>query len=306
MLVPGTQMHLLTLGFICIELLILFYLIIVRLARPDDRDTSLNVKLILLLIVYNITGGLLPDPNLPGSYFIQECIAYGTGFITPCYFPYYVYRGFDLAKMKFHARTGVYLFLVLPYFLFVLVFALSNELDTAKNILFLPVIYALWVLYSVVRAVRYKYGGNLRDRKPKEEIVVLFLSLAPWVGLPAIAYFNLSQAVEASTTNTGFLLLMALHLKRNVQQIRAEHQQAVEVKLTAEERLLSGFKQYGLTNREQEISRLIAKGFGNKQIAENLFIAEKTVAKHVQNIFEKVGVGSRVELCKKLGVPLGM
>ena len=68
MLVFGTQMHIVTFAFVCIELAILFYLILHRLARPDDKATSLNIVLIVLLIVYNVTGGLLPDPNMPGSY----------------------------------------------------------------------------------------------------------------------------------------------------------------------------------------------------------------------------------------------
>src|ERR1700675_1487722 len=115
MLLPGTQMHIVTFIFVCIEIVIFFYLVIYRLARPDDKKAYLNIVLIFLLITYNVTGGLLPDPNLPGSFFIQMAIAYGTGFITPCYFPYYVYKAFGLEKMKFHAYKGVYLFLILPY-----------------------------------------------------------------------------------------------------------------------------------------------------------------------------------------------
>ena len=103
MFIPGTQMHVATFGFICIEIVILFYLIIHWLARLDDKASYLNIILIILLITYNVTGGLFPDSNMPGSFFLQECIAYGTGFITPCYFPYFVYKGFDLEKMRFHA-----------------------------------------------------------------------------------------------------------------------------------------------------------------------------------------------------------
>src|SRR4051812_33611406 len=111
MLLPGTQMHIVTFIFVCIEIVIFFYLVIYRLARPDDKTTSLNIALIFLLIIYNVTGGLLPDQNLPGSFFLQEVIAYATGFIVPCFFPFYVYKAFDLKKMRFHAFKGVYLFL---------------------------------------------------------------------------------------------------------------------------------------------------------------------------------------------------
>jgi DNA-binding CsgD family transcriptional regulator len=49
----------------------------------------------------------------------------------------------------------------------------------------------------------------------------------------------------------------------------------------------------GLTGREVEVLELIAAGKTNRQIAELLFISEKTVARHVSNIFTKVAVSSR-------------
>ena len=112
MLFPGTQMHIITFLFISVETVILFYLFIYRLARPDDATTRLNITLITLLLIYNIAGGLLPDKNLPGSYFAQMVIAYAMGFITPCYFPYYVYEGFGLLKMRFHAFKGIFICLI--------------------------------------------------------------------------------------------------------------------------------------------------------------------------------------------------
>lgn len=228
MLLPGTQMHIVTFIFVCIELVIFFYLLTYRFARPDDRTTFLNIILLFLLIVYNVTGGLLPDPNLPGSYFIQEAIAYGTGFIVPCYFPYYVYKAFGLEKMRFHAFRGVFLCLMVPYFLFVIVFAASNSLEVAKNLLILPVLYAAWVIYSLFKAIQYKYRNDFSNKEAREEVTVLFLSLTPWIGLPIIAYLDLSQAVEATVTNTGFLLLLALQLKRHIKQTRTEHERLIE------------------------------------------------------------------------------
>ena len=50
---------------------------------------------------------------------------------------------------------------------------------------------------------------------------------------------------------------------------------------------------HGLTSREIEVLRLVAKGESNKEIAASLVISEHTVARHVQNIFTKLGVASR-------------
>jgi DNA-binding CsgD family transcriptional regulator len=49
----------------------------------------------------------------------------------------------------------------------------------------------------------------------------------------------------------------------------------------------------GLTAREVEVLRRVATGRSNREIAEDLFISEKTVARHVANIFLKIDVSSR-------------
>jgi DNA-binding NarL/FixJ family response regulator len=48
-----------------------------------------------------------------------------------------------------------------------------------------------------------------------------------------------------------------------------------------------------LSEREAQVLRLLASGKTNRQIGEELFISEKTVARHVSNIFDKLGVSSR-------------
>ena len=49
----------------------------------------------------------------------------------------------------------------------------------------------------------------------------------------------------------------------------------------------------GLTAREVEVLRLVAAGKTNRAIADELVISEKTVARHVSNIFTKLGLSSR-------------
>jgi DNA-binding CsgD family transcriptional regulator len=48
-----------------------------------------------------------------------------------------------------------------------------------------------------------------------------------------------------------------------------------------------------LTPREAEVLRLVASGQGNRAIAAELFLSEKTVARHISNIFLKLGLSSR-------------
>jgi DNA-binding NarL/FixJ family response regulator len=49
----------------------------------------------------------------------------------------------------------------------------------------------------------------------------------------------------------------------------------------------------GLTAREAEVLRLVAAGKTNRDIAVELVISEHTVARHLQNMFVKLGVTSR-------------
>jgi DNA-binding NarL/FixJ family response regulator len=51
----------------------------------------------------------------------------------------------------------------------------------------------------------------------------------------------------------------------------------------------------GLTRREIEVLRLIARGCSNKDVAARLVISPKTAGTHVEHIYAKLGVSSRAE-----------
>ena len=55
-------------------------------------------------------------------------------------------------------------------------------------------------------------------------------------------------------------------------------------------------KGFGLTPREMEIVTTIVAGYSNREIAKQLSISEDTVKNHLTNVFDKVGVSSRLEL----------
>jgi len=65
---------------------------------------------------------------------------------------------------------------------------------------------------------------------------------------------------------------------------RISAQRAVDLKVFSE-----------LTDREREVLKLIGNGKRNREIAEELFISEKTVKNHVSNIFWKLQVNDRTE-----------
>lgn len=56
------------------------------------------------------------------------------------------------------------------------------------------------------------------------------------------------------------------------------------------------FREMSLTQREAEIARLARSGLSNKEIADEMYIAESTVKKHMSHVFEKLNLSCREEL----------
>ncbi len=54
--------------------------------------------------------------------------------------------------------------------------------------------------------------------------------------------------------------------------------------------------QKGLSHREAEVAELVSRGLSNKEVANQLFVTEKTVKFHLTNIYKKMAVKSRAQL----------
>jgi DNA-binding NarL/FixJ family response regulator len=54
----------------------------------------------------------------------------------------------------------------------------------------------------------------------------------------------------------------------------------------------------GLSPSEMTVAQLVAEGRTNREIATTLFLAERTIASHLTNIYAKLGVRSRTELAR--------
>jgi DNA-binding CsgD family transcriptional regulator len=57
---------------------------------------------------------------------------------------------------------------------------------------------------------------------------------------------------------------------------------------------------YGLTEREQQLTRLVLQGYSTLDIADHLVISVHTVQSHLRNIFTKTGVRARRDLVTKI------
>lgn len=329
MLIAGTEMHVVTFIFVVLEVIMLFFQVAFYLSRPEDRGRLWYLILLLLLLFYNIASGLLPDQQIGLPIYLQNIIAYGSGFIMASFFPYYFYRAFHLERLRFHALYGIYLFLILPYVVvFVIVYSINKDLLWARKYgLIIPFFYAISLLAAITRAIFDKYQqSRLTDVK---EIIGVYLAVAPWVCLPLVTYLDSGQPIEASLTNGGFLVITVLYIRSTVKKYRAEYREFQELgqkldskvkertaklefryrqkvlrktQKTFTARLDELAGKYNLTNQEKNIVSLIVEGKTYSEIAGTLFISRRTVSKHAENIYKKTDVRNKIQLIKKLNL----
>jgi len=303
MLVFGTQIHIVTFIFILLETGMFIFQLFYYLFRPQDKIRLWYLILMSLMLFYNITGGLFPDPKIHMDLALQEMIAYGSGFLMASYFPFYFYKAFDLRTLRWHALYGVPLFLMLPYLIFfVIVYAVNGNLEfDIKYGMIVPLIYSgvlLWVMFTAI----YRKHQLERNNNQYLEEIAMYVAVTPWASLAVFGIVESSQLVEVLCTNTGIVVLSILFIWRSVNRARLEYRQFMEMMINGirPELFDANCLKYHLTNREVEIVKLLRSGLKPREIGDRLFIAERTVTTHVQNIMTKTQTRSRLELIRKL------
>jgi signal transduction histidine kinase/DNA-binding NarL/FixJ family response regulator len=224
---PGTNIHWLTFIIIVFELVILLYQIIYYLIRPSDKIRKWYLILLLLLINYNIFGGLFVDPRLLIPIVLQYYLAYGAGILMSMYLPFYIYKFLNVKNLKFFAYWGSFLFLFLPFILtFGGLYAITKDINfCAKWVVAVPAIYAFAFLYALTK-VLYNYSKSANNEPFfKEKIIGVCSAVFFWViGLSIVTFFNGSQYIEHGVTNTGFLIMTVIFIRSTILDSRKEYQ----------------------------------------------------------------------------------
>jgi len=308
MLVFG-QMHLLTLFFLLAELMALPFVLWYYYVWPQDKTRLWYFVLLVLLIFYNLTGGLFPDPGITLiSIPVQNIIAYGSGFLMATFFPYYFYKSFHLEALRVHALYGAPLLLMLPYVaFFVVIYPVTGNLNFALEYgMIIPFIYSPVLLWVILKSIREKFKSNELSLYPyrKSEMQAVYWAVTPWICMSVFTYLQVAQWIEVLVTNTGFIIVTTLFMLRSGKIERMEKERSI-ANYELQERQKLDFQEncqrYKLSNRECQVGELLCQGLTYKQIAESLYISEKTVDTHVQNIFLKTGVNKKIDLQKILG-----
>ena len=132
----------------------------------------------------------------------------------------------------------------------------------------------------------------VKNISPRTQIVVLTSYhddslIFPALKAGAISYIlkdmKMNKLAEAITkAHNGEVILHPKVASRVLQNIRKDNQQ-------------DNIIYTDLTEREMDVLKLIAKGFSNSQIAEELVISENTVKGHVSNILSKLHLADRTQ-----------
>jgi two-component system, NarL family, response regulator DevR len=125
-------------------------------------------------------------------------------------------------------------------------------------------------------------------------------SLYPAVHILMITSYTDDDAIVSSVLAgaSGYLLknVSRAELLRAI-RVAATGQSLLDANTTKQlmEQLQAQVPGNELTEREREVLALVARGYTNKQIAEALYVTEKTARNHVSHILEKLGLSRRSE-----------
>jgi len=274
--------------------------LVLYLQKPAEKRRKYYLILLMLLILYNVAGGLFPDTDLPMSVELQNILAYGAGFMIACYFPFYFYRAFNIPHLAFHAKYGVLIFLLLPFlFFFCILYPMGVGLRTVIYVgLIIPFFYAFYMIHNILWAIRKRF----KNRKASFDAILSYAAVFPWALMPAMAYLEVNQLTEVLFTNGGFIIITVLFLRNMIEESRKDLQTLELIQSKTEKEIFAlRCSEIGLTPREIEICELVREGLIYKGIADSLFISERTVSKHMQNIFKKAEARNKTELINRIG-----
>lgn len=144
---------------------------------------------------------------------------------------------------------------------------------------------------------RLRLLRSIRQRFPELRIVVLFNLLSEEL-IPELFRAGAKGVFECSDYDSDLLSRCIRCIASGQIWARNEYLEIVMEAFaeTAPLRLLSSKGATLLTRRETDVVRLVADGFGNREVAEQLGLSAHTVKNYLFNIFDKLGVSSRAEL----------
>ena len=211
-----------------------------------------------MLIIYNITGGLVPNYDSSISLEIQYSIGHVTAIAMSMYFIYYIYETFNLKHLKWLSTRGVWYFLFIPFLVFVVVLFDTKDIGFSHLVLLpIPTLYGIIFVYKVTRYLISEYQRTEPSQKYDYRIYLFSVisAILCWVLLPFIIFFKMNNVIEHVSTNLGLLFMTAVYIQSLVRNAQNEYQRL----------LVSEKKNVELINSLQETNTLLSSTIKNRE-----------------------------------------
>ncbi|WP_028274828.1 response regulator [Atopococcus tabaci] len=130
---------------------------------------------------------------------------------------------------------------------------------------------------------------RILEQWPEAKIIILTSFIDDQKVYPAIEAGASGYLLKTSTASDIAEAIRSIHDGKKV------FEEEVTEKLSSTENERTAFLHTELTNREMEVLLLIAQGYSNQEIADELYITLKTVKTHVSNILSKLEVEDRTQ-----------
>jgi len=138
-----------------------------------------------------------------------------------------------------------------------------------------------------------KFADTLANTYPGNLLIAVAIMVLTAV-IDLIDSFTLHYSLDLSSYSMVFFALSITFMLFRISVLKTRELREKSALLekahnpaAARERI---FNEYGLTEREKEIARLMVEGLDNKDIGERLFVSNRTIAFHITNIFRKFGI----------------
>jgi len=269
---------------IAIKLIIAFFLILnfsllnMRLFYVlyiDNRDRRWDVSLLLLMLLFNVITAVTCCKTNDVSFSLQKADVL-VRFILACFMLYVLARTTAMFSPRRLAQVMAFVCLITYGCLFCGEFYTGKELTRFINYFMILTSFpaAAIVARLVAEQENMPYRGLIRNYPDEAAMGLLVCTLAviDWFGAyPVTDFICLNTAVFFISSNDDNKELVQLNMKK-----------------------------FNLTTRQTEIVLLLLKGYTYRRIGEVLFISEKTVNNHIQNIYEKTGATNKLDMARIL------
>ena len=169
----------------------------------------------------------------------------------------------------------------------------NNQFVTLKYVIKLSII--LVIIYEILMIIlNYRKIGNKELKRAIKVFTMITIIFFP------LLIFEAVRAYIPWLKNVVLLKMLSLptfFIAINIYALMFANKYFNSPPYIEKNRLTDFFiHKFNITGKEIEVIELLLEGFTYKQIAEKLFIANKTVDNHVQNIYKKLEVTSKIQL----------